>query len=61
MVKLMNEDELLLVYLEKIKPNNKYEIVLAEVENLGYFIEVELNMDRPEMILRSNKIEIVNE
>ena len=51
----------LLVYLEKIKPNNKYEIVLEEVENLGYFIKVELNMDKPEMILRSNKIEIVNE
>lgn len=76
---------------KKIYKYNKYEIVLEDVENLGYFIEVEyctyddvnvkeikneiqkfidslglnvseeLNMGKPEMILRNRKIVVDDE
>lgn len=76
---------------KKVYKYDKYEIVLEDVEKLGYFMEVEyctsddvnvqeikneiqkfinslnlkvseeLNMGKPEMILRSNKIKIENE
>ena len=76
---------------KKVYKYDKYEIVLEDVENLGYFMEVEyctlenvdvkeikneiqkfidslnlkfseeLNMGKPEMILRNHKIKIENE